>query len=73
MATILKDEIAHVKFGWRWLKYFNHGGESDWNAWKQTLASTLLTPKRAKGFSVHEEPRKQAGIPEDWITNLKSL
>jgi uncharacterized ferritin-like protein (DUF455 family) len=73
MATILKDEIAHVKFGWRWLKQFTQGIQSDWDVWEKTLASTLLTPKRAKGFVVHEEPRKQAGIPQEWISKLKAL
>lgn len=73
MAAILKDEISHVKFGWRWLKQFKDGVESEWDAWEQTLATTVLTPKRAKGFCVHAEPRKQAGIPEEWIEKLKSL
>jgi uncharacterized ferritin-like protein (DUF455 family) len=73
MNTILKDEIAHVKFGWRWLKHFTQGVESEWNAWEQTLTSTLLTPKRAKGFFIHEEPRMQAGIPPEWIAKLKTL
>lgn len=71
MATILKDEITHVKFGWRWLKQFAQGSASEWDLWKETLSSTLLTPKRAKGFVLHEEHRKQAGIPEEWITKLK--
>jgi uncharacterized ferritin-like protein (DUF455 family) len=73
MATILRDEISHVKFGWRWLKQFKQGSQSDWDVWEKTLASTLLTPKRAKGFCVHEEPRLQAGIPQEWITKLKIL
>ncbi len=73
MATILKDEISHVKFGWRWLNQFKPGVESEWSAWEKTLATTLLTPKRAKGFHVHEDPRKQAGISEEWIAKLKSL
>lgn len=73
MATILKDEIAHVKFGWRWLKQFSQGEQSDWDTWEKTLATTLLNPKRAKGFVIHEEPRKQAGIPEEWILKLKTL
>ncbi len=50
MAKILRDEIAHVKFGWRWLKQFKIGDKSDWETWEQTLASTLLHPKRAKDF-----------------------
>jgi uncharacterized ferritin-like protein (DUF455 family) len=73
MATILRDEVAHVKFGWRWLNQFKQGGASEWNAWEETLSSTLLTPKRAKGFLVHDEPRKQAGIPQEWIDKLKDL
>lgn len=73
MATILKDEISHVKFGWRWLKQFKDGSESEWEAWEKTLEETLLTPKRAKGFCIHEEPRKQAGIPQEWIVRLKAL
>lgn len=71
MAKILKDEIGHVKFGWRWFKQFTTGAQSDWDVWEYTLASTLLTPKRARGFVVHEEPRKQAGIPQEWIAKLK--
>jgi len=71
MATILKEEIGHVKFGWRWLKQFKPSSESEWDSWEQTLATTLLTPKRAKGFCLHEEPRKQAGIVQEWIEKLK--
>jgi len=73
MATILRDEIAHVKFGWRWLKQFNQGNASEWDAWEQALAASWLTPKRAKGFLLHEEPRKLAGIPSEWIDKLKML
>ncbi len=73
MATILKDEISHVKFGWHWLKRFKQKQQTEWEAWENTLATTLLTPKRAKGFYVHEDPRKQAGIPSNWIFKLHSL
>lgn len=73
MATILRDEIAHVKFGWRWLKQFSQGTQSEWDEWEQTLASTLLTPRRARGFIINEEPRKQAGIPDEWIDKLKEF
>lgn len=73
MATILRDEIKHVSFGWKWLQRFKQNGETEWDSWEKTLATTLLIPKRAKGFCVHEEPRKQAGIPQDWIANLRQL
>jgi uncharacterized ferritin-like protein (DUF455 family) len=71
MATILKDEIAHVRFGWQWLKKFKSSTLNEWQAWETTLATTLLTPKRATGFIVHEKPRQQAGIPQEWIECLK--
>lgn len=73
MQTILKDEIMHVRFGWHWLKQFKPTHYSSWQAWQETLATTLLTPKRAKGFYLHEEPRRQAQIPNEWITALKQL
>lgn len=73
MATILKDEINHVSFGWNWLKKLKDKDASEWDAWEKTLSSTILTPKRAKGFVLHEEPRKQAGIPQEWIDKLKIL
>lgn len=73
MATILKDEIAHVGFGWHWLRRLKDESMTEWDAWESTLATTLLTPKRAKGFVLHETPRAQAGIPEEWIQKLKSF
>ena len=72
MAQILKDEIAHVSFGWSWLQKFKSPQLSDWDAWKEAQ-SPLLTPKRARGFVIHEEHRKQAGVSPQWIENLKSL
>ena len=71
MARILADEIVHVRFGWRWLKQWTPTPVSEWTLWESTLAETLLTPKRAKGFRLHEEPRRQAGIPSEWMDRLK--
>ncbi len=72
MAQILKDEIAHVAFGWRWLKKFKAEGLDEWDAWEKHL-SPLLTPKRARGFVLHEEHRKKAGVSEEWLNKLKAL
>lgn len=73
MAGILHDEINHVGFGWNWLKRFKNQEFTEWEAWEMALASTLLTPKRAKGFQLHELPREQAGIPQEWIDKLKHI
>lgn len=73
MATILADEIRHVKFGWRWLAQLKQENTHPWDAWLSTLQSTKLHPKRAKGFVLHAEPRKSAGLPESWIEQLQKL
>lgn len=70
MARILQDEIAHVSFGWRWLKRMKEKGVSEWSAWKKAL-SPLLTPKRARGFIFQQDPRQKAGISKTWIDHLK--
>ncbi len=69
MAQIVKDEINHVSFGWRWLNRFR-GEKGAWDSWIESI-QPKLEPKRAKGFVVMEENRRKAGIPDDWIEKLK--
>lgn len=71
MQTILEDEIAHVSFGWQWLKKLKEKNSSEWNAWQESLPP-LMTPKRAKGLIFIDEHRQSAGIPPDWIQKLKN-
>src|SRR3990167_4359019 len=56
MAQILRDEIHHVSFGWRWLQQFK-GKLDAWDAWTMSIAPNL-TPKRAKGFVLMEKNRR---------------
>lgn len=72
MAQILKDEINHVSFGWRWLNRLKEPGADPWDSWTSNLPSKIA-PKRAKGFVLFEENREKAGIPPDWILKFKSL
>lgn len=72
MAEILQDEISHVSFGLHWLRKLKPKQLSDWDAWRENL-SHLVSPKRAKGFVLHESYRRLAGIPEDWINKLKEF
>jgi uncharacterized ferritin-like protein (DUF455 family) len=72
MATILRDEISHVGFGMAWLKRWQKDGESSWDAFVRSQ-SDLLTPARAKGFVLHEDHRRAAGVPEAWIEHLRQL
>ena len=71
MAQILKDEINHVSFGYRWLHQFK-GDVPAWDAWLANL-SPKIGPRRAKGFVVMEENRRQAGIPDEWIEKIKQF
>ncbi len=72
MERILRDEIAHVSFGWNWLKKFKKSELSQWEAWLQNLPETL-PPSRAKGPLFHEENRRKAGVSQHWIEEYKKL
>ena len=70
MKRILEDEISHVSFGWQWLKKMKSPDLSEWDCWRASVPPAL-TVKRARGFLVQENHRKQAGIPDDWIEKIK--
>lgn len=71
MATILNDEISHVRFGLTWLRKFKPQEVDEWDAWNAILKTTIISPNRAKGFYIHEEPRRKAGVSEAWIQKLQ--
>jgi uncharacterized ferritin-like protein (DUF455 family) len=71
MDQILHDEIAHVRFGFRWLNNMKDKADTPWEAYEKSLPP-LLTPKRAKGFYVIEEHRKKCGLSDKWIENIKN-
>lgn len=70
MQQILEDEISHVSFGYRWLCRFKTKEENAFKIWQENIPP-LVTIQRARGFTLLEEPRKKAGIPQDWIDKLK--
>ena len=72
MKQIVKDEISHVAFGWRWFKKLNHNTGNDWETWKENL-SPLLTPKRACGFIFNRDNRLKAGVSNAFIHSLQTL
>jgi len=69
MERILEDEIAHVSFGFQWLKKWKDPAVSEWDTWRQNIPE-LVTPLRARGTTVFKDHRRKAGLPEDWIQNL---
>jgi uncharacterized ferritin-like protein (DUF455 family) len=65
-----RDEIEHVRFGWRWLERFKDGDESMWDAFRSHL-TWPLRPVKATGRSFHRRGRDAAGLDDDFIRRLE--
>ena len=72
MKQIFEDEIEHVQFGWHWMNRLRPKIKSSLEEWQETLAPTLLSPKRAKGLIFKPEGRAAAGLPQDWIEGIRT-
>ena len=72
LEQVLLDEIGHVRHGLTWFNRWRGTGapESEWEAYQRLLPAPM-TPRRAKGFEFREEPRRSAGLSEDYIRNLR--
>lgn len=70
IRTIHRDEIEHVAFGIEWLRKLKPDGLSDWDAFCQHL-KWPLRPVKAKGEQFQIEARKQAGLSDEFIENLR--
>jgi len=71
LQKIHDDEISHVKFGVYWLNEFRPQKLSFWDEYESLLPDTL-TPSRAKGKKLYEQPRLNAGLTVGFIENLKA-
>jgi len=63
------DEIAHVRFAWRWLLAWKRPDESPWEAY----SANVIWPLRgalARGKSFHAEIRRAVGLDEEFIRKL---
>lgn len=72
MRQIFEDEISHVSFGMHWLNKMKSPLESSWNCWRDHTTD-YLPVSRARGILLQEEPRKKAGVPQDWIEEFKKV
>lgn len=72
MQQIFSDELSHVGFGYCWLNRCKDTELNSYEAWLQSLPS-ILPAKRAKGFIFQEKARQDAGIPLEWINQLRCL
>lgn len=72
MRVIHRDEIEHVRFGLDWLRRLKQADQSDWEAYTSHLHWPLKAEK-AKGKKFHVEPRRQAGMTEEFIAALQQV
>jgi len=66
-----RDEVEHVRFGWRWLQLFKGEGESAWQAYERSL-TWPLRPARARGRSFDREGRVAAGLDAEFIRRIEA-
>jgi uncharacterized ferritin-like protein (DUF455 family) len=70
MKKILEDEIGHVSFGMNWLKKLKDSEKSPWQTWLESIPPKMEI-QRARGLVLIEENHQLAGVPQDWIEQLK--
>lgn len=72
-ATLLdrihRDEIGHVRFGWKWLSHFKPEDSSMWTAYCDNV-DWPLRPALARGRSFDVAGREAAGLDEEFIRKL---
>lgn len=71
MDQIYRDEISHVGYGLKWFRKWKREGQSDWEAYRDSLVFPL-SPSRAKGnrSEFNQEGRIEAGLGEDFVREL---
>jgi len=65
-----RDEVEHVRFGWRWLELLKSQSETSWQAYTESL-TWPLRPARARGRTFHRAGREAAGLPAEFIARLE--
>ena len=70
MHHVLEDEIRHVRHGVEAIQASKPADRSLWEVYAEGLPYPL-TPARAKGRVFFAEPRRRAGLSEDFIDALR--
>lgn len=71
LRAIHHDEIKHVAFGVEWLKRLKSPDVSEWDAFCAHL-HWPMRPEKARGEVFLAEPRRAAGMSEDFVTRLEA-
>ncbi len=70
LERIYRDEIGHVSYGLEWFRKWKRK-ESDWQAFVSRLHLPLSAARAKGGFSFNEEGRRDAGLNEEFIRELR--
>lgn len=72
LDRIYHDEIGHVHYGLTWFRRWKERrDESDWKAFTSRLALPLSAARAKGAFAFNEEGRREAGLDEEFIRELK--
>jgi uncharacterized ferritin-like protein (DUF455 family) len=66
-----RDEVEHVRFGWKWLGILKEEGQTEWEAFRANL-TWPLRPAKAKGRRFHRRGREAAGMDAEFIARLEA-
>ena len=70
IERVHRDEIEHVRFGWKWLQVFKDHDRSAWDTYREHLRWPLR-PAKARGRVFHRSGREAAGLDRDFIERLE--
>lgn len=70
LERIYRDEIGHVSYGLEWFRQWHQGG-SDWKSFCSLLEDPLSAARAKGSFEFNEAGRREAGLDEEFIRELK--
>lgn len=72
LEQVHRDEIRHVAHGWKWFQRWSRGeGRDDFERYRKALPFPM-SPRRARGGRFFaEESRREAGLSEEFIRQIK--
>lgn len=70
IEQVHRDEVEHVRFGWKWLRILKDESQTEWEAFRANL-TWPLRPAKAKGRRFHRRGREAAGLEADFIRRLE--
>lgn len=72
LQRVYEDEIGHVNYGLTWFREWKEDpSQSDWEAYRDRLVMPLSAARAKGGFAFNEAGRREAGLDEEFIAELK--